>query len=514
MENRIKYKSFYGRMLLITFLLVIQVVLLLLALLRFNQYMDYIWAFFFTLSIIEVFVIVNKDTNPAFKLALVIPILIFPIFGGLFYLIFSRKNLKKDQLKKLAQIQSDLKPFLVQDDNVSSKVRSLDESVAAQMQYIHRTSQFPVYENTTAEYLSPGEIFFQRLKEKLRTAEKFILMEYFIIQEGFMWNEVLEILVNKAQAGVDVRVIYDDLGTVRLLPNHYDKHLVSLGLKCHVFNPFSPIISATVNNRDHRKITVIDGRIAFTGGLNLADEYINKYNKIGHWKDAAVMLEGEAVRSFTVMFLSLWSILGPEKPDFKASTAFFHEPAGFPPSDGFIVPYGDIPTDHETVGENVYLNLINKAKKYIYICTPYFVVDNETMTSLCLAAKSGVDVRIVTPHIPDKWYIHTITKAHYQPLIENGVRVYEYTPGFMHSKTIVCDHHIGIVGSINFDFRSLYLHFECAVLMYRSGAVHQMDKDFEEILKVSQEVTLEQCRKDKPYVRIARMVLKLFSPLM
>jgi len=497
-------------MYLILLLMAIQVAIPLIAIFQFNQHLDYIWAFFFTLSIIEVFVILNRDMNPAFKLALVIPILIFPVFGGLFYLIYSRKNHRKKQLENLLKAQEKLAHLLYQEAGVLDRVKELDESVASQMHYIRRVSRYPVCLNTSTEYLSPGEAFFVRLKEQLRSAERYIFMEYFIIQEGVFWNQILDIMVEKANAGVDVRIIYDDLGTLQVLPNHYDRKLRDWGLKCRVFNPFKPIISATANNRDHRKITVIDGRVAFTGGINLADEYINHYERFGYWKDASVMLEGDAVRAFTFMFLSLWNSLGPEETDHEK----FIGTKQYPLSDGFIVAYGDIPTDEETVSENVYLNLIMKAKRTINICTPYFVVDNETMTALCLAAKSGVEVRIVTPHIPDKWYIHTITKAHYETLIRNGVEIYEYTPGFMHSKTVVCDHEIGIVGTVNFDFRSLYLHFECAVLMYRTSAIGQMIRDFEEILGTSRKITLEECRKTNPLVRIFRMVLKLFAPLM
>jgi len=462
------------------------------------------------LGIVVVLVINNKSLNPAYKLALIIPILVFPIFGGLFYLLLGRRKLKKSQRDKLNQSFNRMGKMLIQDENVYRKIMASDESVAAQMRYISQFSQFPVYENTAVEYLSPGETFFERLKEQLRSARKFIFMEYFIIQEGVMWNEILDIMVEKAKAGVEVRIIYDDVGCVQLLPYKYDKYLEKQGIKCKVFNPFKPVVSVWLNHRDHRKITVVDGLVAFTGGINLTDEYINKLVKYGYWKDASVMVEGEAVWSFTLMFLSLWNSIDTEVLDYEK----YRVTSPWPKSDGFVVPYSDTPVDEETVGENVYLNLITKAKRYIHICTPYFIVDNETMTALCLAAKSGVDVKIVTPYIPDKWYVHMITRAHYQQLIENGVKVYEYTPGFMHSKTVVSDHDLAIAGTINFDFRSMYLHFECAVLMYQSSAIEQMDSDFDNILKVSRQITLEQCQKVRFIVRLTRMVLKLFAPLM
>ena len=510
MDNRRNYKLLYGRLSIVVVLITIQLVILIFALSRFNQNFQYFWGFCFVLSIIEVLVIINKNLNPAYKLALIIPILVFPVFGGLFYILLGRRKLKRSHKEQLNNSKKTMETLLSQDENVLHKITDLDEAVASQIRYIRDFSYFPVYENTTVEYLSPGEKFFERLKEQLRSAQKFIFMEYFIIQEGFMWNEILEIMIEKAMSGVDVRIIYDDLGCVQLLPYKYNKYLEKSGIKCSVFSPFKPIISMWLNNRDHRKITVVDGRVAFTGGINLADEYINKHAKFGYWKDASVMVEGEAVWSFTFMFLSLWNAISPEAVDYKK----YRGSADFPETDGFIAPYSDLPIDEETVGENVYLNLITKAKKYIHICTPYFIVDNEIMTALCLAAKSGVEVQIVTPHIGDKWYTHMITRANYQQLIENGVKVYEYTPGFMHSKTVVSDHSLAIAGTINFDFRSMFLHFECAVLMYKSSAIKQMDDDFHEILKVSQQISLEQCQNEKFIIKVIRMVLKLFAPLM
>lgn len=516
-ERKYRYRLFYWRVSAALVLIILQAVSLSLVLLFFNRSFRYFWALCIILSIAEVLAIVNKDMNPAFKLALVVPILLFPVFGGLFYFLLARRKPKKNRPGQLYYSREAMPPQLKQDKDIMRSISETDESVASQIRYISEYGHFPAYKNTAAEYLSPGEVFFRRLKEKLLSAEKFIFMEYFAIHEGVMWNEVLDILAGKAKAGLDVRVIYDDVGCVRVLPGHYNKHLEKMGIRCRVYNPFKPVLSAGVNNRDHRKITIIDGNVAFTGGINLADEYINKYDKIGYWKDASVMVEGEAVKSFTYMFLSLWDMLGPRRslPEHPADDyGKFLGTAAYPASDGIIVPYGDIPTDDETVGENVYMNLIAKAKKYIYVCTPYFIVDYETLRVLCLASKCGVDVRIVTPYIPDKWYIHTITKSHYRKLIENGIRVYEYTPGFMHSKTIVCDHDIGITGSINFDYRSLYFHFECAVYMYRSGAVRQMEQDFLEILKVSRQITLDECRDIKPITKIARAVLRIFSPLM
>ena len=327
-----------------------------------------------------------------------------------------------------------------------------------------------------------------------------------------MWSEILEILKEKASEGVDVRIIYDDVGCIDLLPYNYDKELEASSIKCRVFNRLTPIVSMWHNNRDHRKITVIDGDVAFTGGANIADEYINEVERFGYWKDSGIMIKGDAVWTFTIMFLNFWAAIGGE--EIRDYSDFRSQKDNSSMKDGYVLPYGDTPLDDETLGENIYLNVINKAERKIYICTPYFIVDNETMTAICLAAKSGVDVRIVTPYIEDKWYVHMITRSYYRQLIESGVKVYEYTPGFIHSKTVVADDETGIVGSINFDFRSMYLTFECAVLMYRSKAVKELALDFEEILKVSQVVTIEECAREKWYKKALTMILRLFSPLL
>ena len=319
--------------------------------------------------------------------------------------------------------------------------------------------------------------------------------------------------MEKVKEGVDVRLLYDDMGCITTLPNKYHEKMEKLGIKCQVFNKFIPILSIIVNNRDHRKITVIDGHTAFTGGINLADEYINEVVRFGHWKDASIMIKGEAVWNLTVMFLQVWNFIGFNKEDYNKYRPKIYHLDEFG-SDGYVQPYGDSPYDNELVGENVYLNIINKAKDYIYINTPYLIIDNELVTALTLAAKSGVDVRIVTPFIEDKWYAHIVTRAYYAQLIEAGVKIYEYTPGFIHSKTFVCDDEIGVVGTINMDYRSLYLHFECGVFLYKTKSVMQIKEDFLNILDVSQNITLEDTKKVKWSNRFLRAILRVFAPLM
>jgi cardiolipin synthase len=303
------------------------------------------------------------------------------------------------------------------------------------------------------------------------------------------------------------------VGCVNTLPAKYFKKLQKKGIKCAAFNPFLPVISVVMNNRDHRKIFVVDGNIGFTGGINLADEYINQVERFGYWKDTGIRLEGEAVWSFTAMFLEMWNYITQETEDCTKFMPKIYQTEPFK-EDGFVQPYGDSPLDHENVGENIYLNIINRAKKYVYIFTPYLIIDNEMMVALRNAAKSGVDVRIVTPGIPDKKAIFLMTQSYYQPLLESGVKIYQYTPGFIHAKCFVCDDEVATVGSINLDFRSLYLHFECGVWMYRSSAVMQVKEDCLATFEQSEEISVEFCRKRHLVVRMVQSLMRLFAPLL
>lgn len=402
---------------------------------------------------------------------------------------------------------------LGQNGIVIQEIQVQDRSAANQSRYIENYSFCPVYKNTTSEYLSPGEQMYERFLEKLKKAKHYIFLEYFIIEKGVMWNSILEILVEKVKQGVDVRVIYDDVGCLFTLPYDYDKHLEKMGIQCCVFNRFVPILSAHLNNRDHRKIAVIDGCTAFTGGINLADEYINVYEKYGHWKDSSIIIQGEGVWSFTVMFLSLWNYHRKTEEDYERFRPLTQQDEEFS-SDGYVQPFTDSPLDDESIGETIYLNLINNAKRYVYINTPYLILDTEMITALSSAAKRSVDVRIVTPHIPDKWYVHAVTRANYEILVESGVKIYEYTPGFNHAKSFAVDDELGVVGTINLDYRSLFLHFECGVWLYQTKSIFEVKEDFLKTLEQSQVITLEDCRSVKWYTRLGRIVLRAFAPLM
>lgn len=349
--------------------------------------------------------------------------------------------------------------------------------------------------------------------EELKKAKHFIFLEYFIIEEGIMWNTILDILKQKAKEGIDVRVIYDDVGCVMKLPYKYGKQLEKYNIKCRVFNPFVPLFTNRLNNRDHRKIAIIDGYVGFMGGINLADEYINAYEKYGHWKDASILIKGEAVFNLTVMFLSMWDFINNSEDDYLK-----YKPENFTSerylTNGYVQPFDDSPLVNEPIGETVYLNLINKAKKYIYINTPYLIIDNEMATALKIAAKSGIDVRIVTPHIPDKWFVHAVTRSYYHSFIKDNIKIYEYSPGFMHSKTFVVDDEYAVIGSINLDFRSLYLHFECGAWLYKTDSVLKLKEDFLNTLDLCQQINISDCENIKWPVKFGRLVLRLFSPLL
>jgi len=506
-------KLLFNRVSLVGVPILLQIFALVMIIWRFSNYFVYFYVICTLLSVVALLRILTGKTNSAYKIAWIVPIMLFPIFGGLFYLLFGGNKLSIRSIRKMQVIQKKMIKSLVQDKAVIQEIQIQDPSVANQSHYLESYSFCPVYQNTTSKYLTPGERMYEHLLVELKKAERYIFLEYFLIQEGLMWNTILDILVEKAGLGVDVRVMYDDLGCLLTLPYGYDKQLERLGIKCCVFNPFTPVLSTRINNRDHRKIAVIDGYTAFTGGINLADEYINAYQRYGHWKDSAILIQGDAAWSITVMFLSLWSHYKRIDEDFEQYRPAAKHTTTFV-SDGYVQPFGDSPLDGESLGETVYLNLISKAERYAYINTPYLILNNVMITALCSAAKRSVDVRIVTPHIADKWFVHAVTRANYDVLVESGVKIYEYTPGFIHSKTIVVDDDLAVVGTINLDYRSLYLHFECGVWLYKTQSVLEVKEDFLRTLEQCESVTEEDCQAVKWYKRLCRSVLSVFAPLM
>lgn len=463
-------------------------------------------------SLLAALYIVSTRDKGAYKTAWIFLILSFPLFGGLLYLLIHYQSSTRRFTKGVSTSEKLTAPLLsFPGDGYEQACKETGEQFP-QIRYLQDYVGYPVYSNTSTQFFTPGEALFKALLPELEKAEKYIFLEFFIIQEGVMWNRILDILQKKAAQGVTVRVIYDDMGCFLLLPSDYSKRLEEMGISCVKFNPFHPFLTAIQNNRDHRKIISIDGKTAFTGGINLADEYINAIEKHGHWKDSAVMLKGKAAWSLTVMFLQMWQFCRKIEEDHACFYPWADGPCTVR-QDGFVQPYADSPMDDENVGEHVYLQILNQARDYVYINTPYLIVDDSMVSALSLAAKRGVDVRIITPHKWDKWAIHMTTRSYYRELVKAGVKIYEYTNGFNHSKTFVADDLIATVGTTNLDFRSLYLHFECGVLMFGSSAVMQIKEDFQKTLPICQPITELDCQSNM-FMRLFQDVLRLFAPLM
>ncbi len=502
-------KIITSRVFIVGVSILLQLFLLIYTLLFLSAGRIYCYYFLHIISAAAVLYIVSRHDNPSYKIAWIIPIMFLPIVGGAFYFMFGNRR-KTKQIRERIDRYNNAKPDAgISATGCEDVLRESNPMLARQADYIRNISGFPSCSNTAAKYFPSGEEMYSAMKEELEKAEKFIMMEYFIITPGEMWNGLLEILERKAQQGVRVFLMYDDMGCLTTFPNGYDKILREKGIIASAFNPFHPRLNILMNNRDHRKICVIDGNVGFTGGINLADEYINKIDRFGHWKDTGIMLKGDAVWNLTYMFLHLW--------DFGNNPHQLYEqckPTKSYPSDGFVQPFGDSPLDNVNVAETAYMQIINHAKKYVYITTPYLILDNEMLTALVNAAQSGIDVRIITPKIPDKWYVHSVTRSFYQPLLEGGVKIYEYTPGFIHSKMFVCDDEVALVGTANMDFRSFYLHFECGVSFYNSSVVHDVYTDILDTIEKSEEYTLEHCRSVGIVRQIGRMLLKVFAPLM
>ena len=490
----------------------IQVAALVVMFLFFQEKFAYFYAVCILFSLAAALHIINSERNPAYKIAWLIPLLLVPIFGGPLYAIFGKIHPTRCEIQSLRQVLHQTAEALRDENAGLEQLSQVVPEALPHARYIQTAAAVPPYFRTDTQYYPLGEEMFTAMCQELEGAERFIFLEYFIIHEGTMWNTILEILERKAREGVEVRGMFDDMGSLLTLPRHYERQLRQKGLQACVFNPFHSILSSRFNNRDHRKICVVDGLVGFTGGINLADEYINAVEVHGHWKDGGVRLRGDAVWSLTVMFLAMWDFVCGKSEDFSRFRGDPQVLSAVLP-DGFVQPYTDMPLDRENVGENVYLNLINRAQTSICITTPYLILDNETITALQTAAKSGVDVQIITPYVPDKKYVQFLTRSNYEALLRDGVRIYEYTPGFIHMKNCVCDSKYAVVGTINFDYRSLYLHFECAAWMCNSKAVGQVQEDFEQTLALSREVTLDSMQQLGFIKRLLLSILRAVSPL-
>lgn len=506
-------KILFHRIGIVAVFLVLQIVLYISTIIWFSDYIIQLnWIFRF-ISALVVLWLVNDRSDPGYKLGWIIIVLVAPVVGGLLYLLLGGNRLSMRNQRKLKVMQEKIDHHLGNDCCRSDELaKACGEDAGHMVRYLERAAGCPVYGNTRTKYYSLGDHCFPDMLEALESAEKYIFLEYFIIEEGEFWNKIFEVLCRKAGEGVDVRVIYDDVGSIFTLPSTFNRKLEQAGIRCQAFNRFMPVLSMRQNNRDHRKYLIVDGRAAFTGGLNLADEYINRKERFGHWKDSAIRLEGDAVWSITVSFLAMWGFTenaDDHYSDFQALPMPGESVVG-----GYVQPYWDCPWDEEPVGQTVYLNLINRAKRYVYMTTPYLVLDHATTVALKNAAKSGVDVRILTPHIPDKKAVFELTRAHYEELIQAGVRIFEYTPGFIHAKNFVVDDVYGTVGTVNMDYRSMFLHFEDGVMLYQTETIHDLREDFLKTQAESEEVSLEWCRRVSWIRQLFRSVIKVFAPLL
>lgn len=502
----------FSRFLVILLLLILQIGLIAAVYFFLNQYLSHFAVAMLIFTAVMIIYLFNCPMDVDGKLTWMFIIALAPV-GGAMMLAFTQSNAGNRRLRRrVSELNLATRTAIPQPEGVLEELEKDDQGTEDLVHYLNRSGCFPAFRNTYTEYFPSGESAYEAILREIDRAEKYIFIEFFILEEGYMWGGVLEKLTEKAAGGVDVRVIYDGMCEINRLPMGYYKLLRSHGIKAKAFAPIRPMISSHYNYRDHRKILVVDGRVAFTGGVNFADEYINRIELFGHWKDAGLMLRGEAVKSFTLMFLQNWNIDEKETafpPELLSSPRDLSEE-----SHGFVIPYADSPLDRDRVGERVYLDILNRANDYVHIMTPYLILDCEMENALRFAAERGVDVKLILPGIPDKKLAYSLAKGHYRDLTSSGVEIYEYTPGFVHSKVAVSDDVKAVVGTINLDYRSLYHHFECAAYLYRTPSVLDAEADFQTTLRECRPVTEETMKNEKLFYRVAGPLIKFLAPLM
>ncbi len=510
---RILFKFVFSHAMVTILLVILQIVILLWTFFSLSEYSPFFAEMYTIMSLLILIVIINRDDqNPVYQLAWVIPICALPVLGVCLY-VFGNLNLGGYGVRKrILSREKKIKPFIYTDQ--ATKQMALEDSVRffRFSEYMENYGDAATYQCEDARFYALGDHVFEDIIEDLKNAKEYIFIEYFIIARGKVWNTVLEILKEKVKEGVEVRVIYDGMCSLVNLPYNYPKKLQEFGIKAKQFSPIKPILSTHQNNRDHRKILVVDGKIAYTGGVNLADEYMNLKVRFGHWKDTSIRITGQAVMSFTAMFLQAWDLDEAKVEDYDKLLKRIE--LDYDHAKGFVIPYGDGPHRAENVAERVYLNIINEAEQYVHIMSPYLILDHEMLLALTYAARRGVDVTLIMPHVPDKKIAFYIARTFYPALIEGGVKVYEYTPGFVHAKGFISDDIKAVCGSINLDYRSLYLHYECGVYLYHTPVILDMEKDFLETLTKCEPMTLESYRKLPIVSKIIGRIFRFFGPLM
>ncbi len=506
------FSVIFSRITILAVLMILQILVFMATLTHLRDYATYIHTAMMLIEVCTVIYVINSKTNPDFKITWIMLILVFPILGSSFFWFMKIMPGTGYMKRRLTDLTVLTKPYMTQEVETLENLRVSKAANANLAHYLGQQMGYPVHKNTAVTYFPSGEAKFEAMKTQLKMAKSYIFLEYFIVEEGQMWSTILDILTEKVKEGVEVRFMYDGMCSLFQLPYDYDKQMRRLGIKCKMFSKILPVLSSYQNNRDHRKILVIDGKVGFTGGVNLADEYINVKERFGHWKDTAIMLEGEAVQNLTILFLQMWNISTQHNDDFKRYLT--PKSIDFKRELGYVLPYGDSPYDSEIIGEQVYFHILNHAKKYVHIMTPYLILDNEMCNTLTYAAKCGIEVIIIMPHIPDKWYAFILAKTYYEELMKAGVQIYEYTPGFVHAKVFVSDNDTATVGTINLDYRSLYHHFECGTFIYNNQVVWEIEKDFQQTLKKCEKVSIADLHARSLTERILGRVLRLVAPLM
>lgn len=501
----------FSRLGLIVLLLVFQVLVLFSIFQWFKDFLPHIMGGTVLFTAFIVLNLLNSRLDPTAKITWLVVIMLLPVFGALLFW-YTQNDIGHRAIKaRFNQLNTQTYDSIPQSAETLASLSKENPAVASLARYIRRSGCYPVFDHTAATYFPSGEEKWTEMLQQLKQAKHFIFLEYFIIDEGVMWGKILEILAQKAAEGVEVRVMYDGTCEFSTLPHDYPKRLCRLGIKCKMFAPITPFVSTHYNYRDHRKILVIDGHTAFNGGVNLADEYINHIGKHGHWKDTAVMLKGEAVKNFTLMFLQMWGI---DEKDLAFDHFLSYPVLPQTGAGGYVLPYGDCPLDDNRIGERVYMDILNRAQQYVHIMSPYLILDREMETALKFAAERGVDVKLILPGIPDKKAPYSLAKSHYASLLESGVQIFEYTPGFVHAKVFVSDDREAVVGTINLDYRSLYHHFECATYLYQADCLPKIAADFDYTLTKCRLVTPETIKKEKWTLKIMGFILKIIAPLM
>lgn len=513
-EKKSSIKNSATRLILIGLLVLIQTGWMIFLMMKLNTYSTAITLLLTFIAMFIALKIFGTHVNAAQKMPWLIVITAVPFFGICIYLLFGRSIVTKGVRRSFNNIETNVLTLLKQDKGIIDDIASKDKGVANQCRYISNTARYPVYSNTDVKYYPTTDVSFEAQLVELEKAEHFIFMEYHAIEDAESFARLKHILENKAQSGVEVRIFYDDLGSIFFLNKEFIKQMRQKGIQCRVFNPLKVIVNMFMNNRDHRKITVIDGKVGFTGGYNLADEYFNITHPYGYWKDTGIKLQGDAVKSLTASFLTMWNAIEHTDNDYNKYLDVTDGTYKAVMKDCYVQPYSDNPLGQDRIGEDVYLNILKNAKDYVYITTPYLIITDEMERELRLAVKRGVDVRIVTPGIPDKKLVYRITRSYYEPLCSAGVRIYEYTPGFCHAKQWVCDDEVSVVGTINMDYRSLYLHFENAVFIYNKATALSVKQDMLNNFEAGHEVTADYAKDVIKPLRLGVCMLRMISPLL